>query len=167
MALPVFIRPHSTNNVKVEEIAELEAVPVVVHPAEVAARNFDERRAALMAYIEEHQKVFDDLDEYLSQYNMAVDNMHLHMKSGALPAGTYTGPFAAKKAAVSVSFDINKLPAAVKALPGVLVSSVDAKALSALVSSGRVKFEDVAAARTEETKAAAVTGPKKIELVIS
>ena len=167
MPLPRFIRPHATNNVQAEVVEELAATPVVVSPAEVAAKNFDEKKDALVKFLEKHQEVFDQLDEYLAQYNSAIDNVHIQLKSGIDLTGVYTGPFSVKKASTTVTFDMAKLPERVKALPGVLVKNVDAKALIALIASGQVSFDEVKLARKEETKSPAVTGPKQIELKLS
>lgn len=165
MALPRFIRPHTV--VSQEVVAEQETAPTVEHPVEVAARRFDEEKAALVAFIEANQVLFDQLDGYLERYNAAIGNMQILLKSGADLSGRYTGPFSTKKAVTSVTFDLAKLPAHVKEIPGVLTQEVDNKALSALIVSGRVKFSDVEAARKEETRSPAVMGPKPVEFKIT
>ena len=136
-----------------------------VHPLEVAVRAFEDKRTALLAFMDKHAEVFQKFDAYASEYNAATDEAKAVFKSsGEIPPGTHCGDFSRKKAATSVSYVKAKLPAEVLSMPGVLV--VDKGVLEALVKAGVITKESVEAAKVTTTGTASIEGPGKISLKI-
>lgn len=147
-----------------------EAVTKEVDPVEVTAavvnsiREFREIHAELISFMDEHAEVFKYFYERVSLYNLALDKARVAIQEApAVPKGIDPEFYKAASGSKRVSYALDKLPAHVKALPGVVKNSVDKTVLEDLLKKKAVAEEDVAAARTVTYDSPSVFVPPQLE----
>jgi len=150
---------------KTSEITSVVSTPKK-HPLIEKVEDFNTLRSEILDYMADHSEIIQPLLERFEMYNKALTDIEITIKSLAELPGGLDNEFSRGTAAKTVSYKLEGLSEEVKAMPGVVITKteVNRDMIDALLKSGSIKEEDVAAARVEKVSSAPVKIPPKLEL---